>query len=169
MHFVLLMFEKSLVTSTTLIPFDLNHKTILTNGNVFGTKNNYSESSLKNGRPNFITVVWNGQDEPLKKPKRKMEEQKVDMGYYNLSTPTHLKHMKLTVRTRLTTAPKYSVLWPSCQPDLADSGCAFDRSHSTTPDHNKTIIFSWKYFMCLIIQLQRNPSTNFRGVQKFLK
>lgn len=37
MHVVLLMFEKSLVTSTMLIPSDLNQKTILTNSNVFGT------------------------------------------------------------------------------------------------------------------------------------
>lgn len=28
-----------------------------------------------------------------------MEEWEVDMGYYNLSIPTHFKHMKLTVRT----------------------------------------------------------------------
>lgn len=28
-----------------------------------------------------------------------MEEQEVDTGYYNLSTPTHLKHTKFTDRT----------------------------------------------------------------------
>lgn len=57
MHFVLLMFEKSLVTSTVLIPSDLNRKIILTNGNMFGTSNIYPQSSAKNDKPSFITVV----------------------------------------------------------------------------------------------------------------
>lgn len=58
MHFFLLMFEKSLLTSTTLIPSDLNQKTILTNGNVLGTKNNYSQSKKWQTQFHKSSLKW---------------------------------------------------------------------------------------------------------------
>lgn len=76
-----------------------------------------------------------------------MKDEEVDLGYFNGRTPAHEAHSQ---DRWLITTPKYShepVLWPSCQHDLEDSGHAFNRSYSTTPDHNRTITFFWKYFM----------------------
>lgn len=115
-------------------------------------------------------IVWNGQDEAYH-IKKSLDKNERCGSWYRLvqlkDTYIYYSHKACSQDRWLTTTPKYSdehVLWPSCQYDLEDYGRAFNRSYSTTPDHNRTTTFFWKYFTCSFMQLQRNPSTNFWGV-----